>query len=149
MPVPVETPAPPPAVAGLALDVAARINHERAAHGLPQLSLNARLSAAAEAYAALHFAQQDPFRLSHDLDGSAIDRAARHGYHGGVGEVLAIGAPAAAAIVDLWLASPPHAALILGADFVDIGVGCAQGPYRTPEGYVWTLALCAAELGTQ
>jgi uncharacterized protein YkwD len=95
-----------PGPEGLARDLAALINQERAARGLPALSFNGALTAAAEKYAALHFARPDPFKLSHDLNGTAMDRARAEGYAGGIGEVLAAASPSAAQIVALWLDSP-------------------------------------------
>ena len=123
------------------------INRERAARGLSALSVNGVLTAAAEKYAALSYAQPDPFQLSHDLNGTVVDRARAEGYAGGIGEVLAVASPSAAEIVRLWLNSPPHSAIILGADFNEIGVGCATGPYTTAEGSVWAMALCVGEVG--
>ena len=111
------------------------------------MSFNGALTAAAEKYSALHFAQPDPFKLSHDLNGSAMDRARSEGYPGGVGEVLAVASPSATQIVQLWLNSPPHSAIILGSGYSELGVGCAAGPHTTAEGSVWELALCAGEVG--
>jgi uncharacterized protein YkwD len=145
--VPAAEPAPAGGPEGLALDLAVLINQERAARGLPALSFNGALTSAAEKYSALHFAQPDPFKLSHDLNGTAMDRARAEGYGGGIGEVLAVASPSAAQIMDLWLNSPPHSAIILGAGFSEIGVGCAAGPHTTAEGSVWELALCAGEVG--
>lgn len=112
------------------------------------MSFNGALTAAAEKYAALHFAQPDPLKLSHDLNGTAIDRARAEGYAGGIGEVLAVASPSAAQIVELWLNSPGHSAIILGAGFSEIGVGCAAGPHALADGSVWQIALCAGEVGT-
>jgi uncharacterized protein YkwD len=145
--VPGAEPAPAPGPEGLALELAVLINRERAARGLPALSFNGALTAAAEKYAALSYAQPDPFKLSHELNGTAMDRARAEGYAGGIGEVLAVASPSAAEIVGLWLNSPPHSAIILGTGFSEMGVGCAAGPYTTAQGSVWELALCAGEVG--
>ena len=141
-------PAAAPGPQGLALELGVLINQERAARGLPALSFNGALTAAAEKYSALHFTQPDPFKLSHDLNGTAMDRARAEGYSGGIGEVLAVASPSAARIVELWLNSPAHSAIILGTGFSQIGVGCAAGPHTLADGSVWQIALCAGEVGT-
>jgi uncharacterized protein YkwD len=124
------------------------INSERSSRGLPPLSVNPALTVAAEKYAALIFAQPDPFQLSHDLNGTVGDRARAEGYYGAVGEVLAV-APNASAegIVQMWLNSPGHAAIILGASYVEIGVGCASGPYSSADGSTWQVSVCSGMLG--
>jgi hypothetical protein len=63
----------------------ALINDRRAGSGLPVLWPNAALNTAAQGYAEVHFAAA-PYALSHTLDGTPGDRAARAGYSGGVGE---------------------------------------------------------------
>lgn len=133
---------------GLAANVEAVISSERSARGLPPLSENLSLKLAAEKYAALLLAQPDPFQLSHDLSGTVGDRAQAVGYYGAVGEVLAVapdGSPQE--IVQMWLNSPGHAAIIMGGTYVDIGVGCASGPYTSGDGSVWQIAVCAGMLG--
>ena len=144
---PAGEPAPASGPGGPGAGPAALINQERAARGLPALSFNGALTAAAEKYAALHFAQPDPFKLSHDLNGTAMDQARAEGYAGGIGEVLAAASPSAAQIVELWLDSPGHRAIILGAGYSEIGVGCTAGTYMTAQGSVWELALCAGVMG--
>lgn len=111
------------------------------------MSFNGALTAAAEKYAALSYAQPDPFKLSHDLNGTAMDRARAEGYAGGIGEVLAAASPSAAQIVALWLNSPGHSAIILGAGYSEIGVGCTAGAHTLADGSVWQMALCAGEVG--
>ena len=144
---PAAEPAPAPGPEGLARDLAALINQERAARGLPVLSFNGALTAAAEKYAALSYAQPDPFKLSHNLNGTAMDRARAEGYAGGIGEVLAAASPSAAQIVELWLNSPGHSAIILGAGYSEIGVGCTAGAHTLADGSVWQMALCAGVVG--
>jgi len=111
------------------------------------LSFNGALTAAAEKYAALSYAQPDPFKLSHDLNGTAMDRARAEGYAGGIGEVLAAASPSGAQIVVLWLNSPGHSAIILGAGYSEIGVGCTAGAHTLADGSVWQMALCAGVVG--
>ena len=148
-PAPTAQPVPPPAApVGLAANVEAVINSERSARGLPPLSANPSLTLAAEKYAALLLSQPDPFQLSHDLNGTVGDRAQAVGYYGAVGEVLAM-APGGTAegIVQMWLSSPGHAAIIMGGTYVDIGMGCATGPHTSADGSVWQIAVCAGMLG--
>lgn len=145
------TPAPPPPAAlltGLPADIQAVINRERSARGLAPLTANAALTRAAEKYAALSYSQPDPFQLNHNLNGNVGDRARAEGYYGMVGEVIAVTpSPSAEAIVQLWLSSPAHMAILLSASFREIGIGCASGPYRTADGAVWQIALCVAVTG--
>lgn len=145
------TPAPPPQPAplvGLAADLQTVINRERSARGLAPLTANAALTRAAEKYAALSYSQPDPFQLNHNLNGNVGDRARAEGYFGMVGEVIAVTpSPSAESIVQLWLGSPSHAAILLSASFREIGIGCASGPYTAADGAVWQIALCVADTG--
>lgn len=122
------------------------INQRRAAAGLRTLAANSALISAAQRYAELHFAA-GPYLLSHTLDGTPADRAAREGYSGGVAEVLATGSPSSQLIVDVWMSSPAHQAIIMGASYSDIGVGCAVGPAVDPNGNTFETALCVGMLG--
>jgi uncharacterized protein YkwD len=108
------------------------------------LSFNASLNAAAQKYANLHFAY-NPYNLSHNLDGNAQQRAAREGYSGWIGEVLVTGSMSPQVLFDTLMASPPHASILLG-DYLEFGVGCAEGPYTTG-GNTFQIALCVGLLG--
>jgi uncharacterized protein YkwD len=103
-PVPADEPALAPGTEGLAGDLAALINQERAARGLPVLSFNGALTAAAEKYAALSYAQPDPFKLSHDVNGTVMDRARAEGVPGrhrrGAGGCLAVGSADCGALAE-------------------------------------------------
>jgi uncharacterized protein YkwD len=132
------------ALAGRLLD---SINAERAAMGLPQLTVNGALMAAAEDYATYHFLNADPFQLSHDLDGGLMDRLRRHGYTGGGGEALVSGPPDVQLLLSTWLNSSGHRDILLSAQYVHIGVGCYQGPYVDQNGNTFDVALCVADLG--
>jgi len=107
---------------------------------------NAALMAAAQRYAELHFSA-GPYQLSHTLDGNPSDRATRAGYSGFAGEVLVTGEPTASFLMDVWMASPPHASLIMGDGFADLGVGCAIAPYTGSDGATWDTALCVGNMG--
>jgi uncharacterized protein YkwD len=122
-----------------------QINQRRSANGLGGLTPNGALASAAQKYAALHFAA-GPYALNHNLDGTPRDRAAREGYYGWIGEVLVTGAQSAQALVDIWMGSPPHASILMG-DFSEMGVGCQEGPYTSPEGHTFQIALCVGMTG--
>lgn len=149
-PTPAPTPTPPPGslVTGLAGQLLQMINAERASAGVPQLTVHASLVATAEDYAALHFLHADPFQLSHDLDGPLLDRFGKKGYTGGGGEALVAGPPDAQILMDTWMNSPAHRALLLDPQYIHFGVGCYQGPYTNSQGYTFdAIALCVADLG--
>ena len=150
-PVPLSAPEPPPPAhypnLSLAQQLIDLINQERVAVGVSPLTVNVALTASAQKYAALHWENADPYHLSHSLDGGPGDRAWREGYSGAVGEVL-IGSPVSAEnIMTTWLASPAHRDILLGTTYRDIGLGCEEGIYRWPEGSVWPMVICSAELG--
>ncbi|MEU2900168.1 CAP domain-containing protein [Streptomyces sp. NPDC001273] len=102
-------------------------NRERARAGLPPLSRDARLTAAAQAHSADMVARD--FYSHTAPDGSRPwDRAAAAGSaRRTVGENIACGQRSAAEVVEGWMNSPGHRANILKADFTHIGVGFAGG----------------------
>lgn len=114
---------------------------------MPPLTAHSALVSAATDYAAFHFLNADPFQLSHNLNGSLMDRIRYYGYMGGGAETLAVGAPDAQGLFEVWMNSPPHRDLLLNAQYVDIGVGCYEGPYKDASGNVFQIALCVADLG--
>jgi uncharacterized protein YkwD len=110
------------------------LNGERADAGLPLLTLDARLSAAASAYAADLVAGS---YFSHTgRDGSTIrTRLDAVGYlpvDGGwaIGENLAWGTGALAtpgSIMQAWMNSPGHRANVLNPEYREIGIGIVTG----------------------
>jgi uncharacterized protein YkwD len=134
------------ASSALSVSLTDLINQRRSFSGLPALAISPGLMTAAQKYAALHFAA-GPYALSHNLDGSPLDRAAREGYYGWIGEVLVTGSQSAPALLDVWMGSPPHSSILLGS-FSDVGVGCAEGPYVV-DGYTFQIALCVGMVGTR
>jgi len=122
------------------------VNQKRAEGGLPSLTPNAALILAAQRYAELHF-EAEPYQLSHALDGTPGDRAARAGYSGGVGEVLVTAEANSQQLVDLWMSSPPHQSIIMGGQYADIGVGCAVGLWVDPNGNAFETARCVGLAG--
>jgi uncharacterized protein YkwD len=131
-----------PAAVGAA--VRCLVNRERAAHGLPALQASERLRAAAAAHSA-DMVTRSFFDHVAPGGGTVSDRARRAGYSGRtLGEDIAWGTnelSTPAAIVEAWMHSPPHRAVILGHRFREIGVGVAAGTpeARTASGAVYVL----------
>jgi uncharacterized protein YkwD len=107
------------------------VNAERTSRGLPRLRSQPALRAAARGYA-LQMVRQKFF--SHDRAG-LIRRIRRTGYlrrypHWALGENIAWGTRSSGrpkAIVQAWMASPPHRRNILNPRFRRIGIGIAPG----------------------
>jgi uncharacterized protein YkwD len=101
------------------------INQTRAAYGAPPLRMGARLRRAARAHSRA-MARSGAF-----THGDWYQRLRRHGVRGRMlGENIAWGVGAsgtAAAIVGMWMASPPHRATLLRPGFRHVGVGVAFG----------------------
>lgn len=106
-------------------------NRHRAEAGLPALTRDARLDAAAKAklddmFARQYFAHESP---SGDGPAQIVD-AAGYAYIA-VGENLALGNFADdRALVQAWMDSSGHRANILGEAFTQIGVAVGQGAYE-------------------
>jgi uncharacterized protein YkwD len=101
------------------------INQTRAAHGLPTLRVGVRLQRAARAHSRA-MARSGAF-----THGDWYRRLRRHGVRGRMlGETIAWGVGSdgtAAAIVGMWMASPPHRETLLQRGFRRVGVGVALG----------------------
>ncbi|MFI6490130.1 CAP domain-containing protein [Streptomyces sp. NPDC050564] len=108
-------------------EVIALTNAERATAGLPPLSGDSPLTAAAQAHSADMVARA--FYAHTSPDGSQPwDRAAAAGStRRTVGENIACGQRSSAEVVRGWMNSPGHRANILKPDFTHIGVGLAGG----------------------
>jgi uncharacterized protein YkwD len=112
------------------------LNAQRSSNGLPPLRHDRRLARAAGRYS--HSMVSQRFFAHVSPSGSTLGRRARAaGYSGGaLGETIAwgsgdLGTPAA--IVDQWMHSPPHRAVILDRGFRRVGLGVANGsPDGTP-----------------
>jgi uncharacterized protein YkwD len=139
-PTPPPAPAPPPpppqryADAEAAAAIVTLTNNLRAQHGLPPLTANGALAAAAQAYAET-LATND--WLAHDgPDGSTLSsRAQAVGYSGWsyLMENLYRGfyGDSPANIIQVWVTSPDHLSAILSDLAMEIGVGCyVSGDYR-------------------
>jgi uncharacterized protein YkwD len=122
------------------------VNAERAAKGLPALRDAPALRRAADAHARDMVARSF---FAHVSPGGATltDRARRAGYGGAtLGEDIGwgteeLGTPAA--IVEAWMHSPPHRAVILHPRFREIGVGVDLGTPtdRSASGAVYVINL--------
>lgn len=112
----------------LADQVLELVNLERAIEGLAPVLENPTLTKLAEDYACRmidegFFDHFDPF----SGDGPA-ERAARKGYRFlAIGENLAAGQQSAAEVMDVWMQSPPHRAIILDPKWEEVGVAVRSG----------------------
>jgi uncharacterized protein YkwD len=128
------------------------LNAERARHGLPRLTLNKKLSAAARRHAR-DMVRRDYFAHDSLGGGTFVDRIRQSGYMKGagswsVGENLAWGShdrAAPRAITSMWMDSPGHRANILSSSFREVGIGFAMGA----PGASGPAATYATEFGTR
>jgi uncharacterized protein YkwD len=124
-------------------EIVHRINAARSSVGLRKLALDARLVEVARRHSR-EMADHD--RFDHrGLDGSTSDqRVVAAGYPSPrtVGELLAAGEESPGQVVEDWLHSPGHRAVVLGS-YRDLGVGCSRAP-GSPWRLYWTLDLAEA-----
>jgi len=110
------------------------VNAQRAAAGLSGLSHDARLARAARRYSSA-MVRQGFFDHVSPQGSTLSERARAAGWSGRtLGETLGWGSGSLAtpaAIVEGWMNSPPHRAILLGGGFHRIGLGVASG---SPEG---------------
>ena len=131
----------------------AQVNLKRAKHGLPQLRLNAKLVTSARTHSADMGARK---YFEHDApapnEESWSARIVRCGYsntgyrYWKAGENIAYGANIYSSpvyVVDSWMKSPAHRAVILTRCFRDIGVGAVktEDGYGNIDGVVWFFTL--------
>lgn len=124
-------PAAPPASGDIA-QVLALVNQERAAAGCQAVSLNAKLTKAAQDHSADMAAHSN---MSHTgSDGSDPGaRITRAGYTWSTyGENVAYGYSTPEKVMEGWMNSQGHRENILNCSFKEIGIGLAQ------PGYYWT-----------
>ncbi len=102
------------------------INAVRAEHDLPALIINPNLSQAAQSHS-VDMAQNGCFSHTGCLDGSSVgDRETASGYTWcRCGEIIAAGYMDADAVVEAWMNSDGHRAIILNTAYVDFGAGWA------------------------
>jgi uncharacterized protein YkwD len=100
------------------------INSARTSHGLAPVNVDLRLVRAARAHTA------DMVRRQYFSHGAFTARARASGAAGPVfGEDLAWGPMSASWVVNQWLASPSHRAVLLRPGFLRIGVGAYQATF--------------------
>ena len=127
-----------------------RINHERTKRHMAKLHVNDKLVDAARSHSADMGEKQ---YFEHDSLGGETwsERIVRHGYTREgyatwkAGENIAWGAglySSPVAIVDQWMRSPMHRAVILTRHFRDLGVGAVScDGYGSVDGEVWFFTL--------
>lgn len=135
------TPTPPPAPAASAqAECVAITNNERAAAGLPALSVSPALEQAAAGHSGYQASRN---RMSHTGSGgsSAGTRITAAGYRWRTwGENVAAGYPNCAEVMRGWMNSPGHRANILNGAFTQIGIAAATASNGT---IYWTMVLAA------
>jgi uncharacterized protein YkwD len=124
------------------------LNGARTSNGLAAVSRNDSLIASAEFYTQYLFVNGNPYTLDHWLVGGPGDRAWSRGYCCAVGEVLVESEGDAQGMLDLWMHSDPHRAVILDPQYKSFGVACYGGPYVGGDGKVHNPIVCAAEFGS-
>lgn len=114
---------------GAEREVLALVNAERAALGRPPLALDVRLTAAARRHAE---DMRDGCFLSHTgSDGSSpFERMAEAAYPDGIGEVAAAGSfpYPPGQVVDSWMESSGHRAILVDLQARHLGMGRADRP---------------------
>lgn len=128
-------------------EIVSYINQARADAGAPPVSLEPRLSAAAQRHSN-DMAAHD-FVSHTGSDGSNYwQRIEEAGYTPIVmaGEVIAAGQTDAFHVVEGWMNSPRHKEVLLQTDFVHLGVGHAQRD-GTQYGNYWTVSIAQPGAG--
>jgi uncharacterized protein YkwD len=118
----------------LARDVVRELNRVRAAHGLPRLRTQAGLREAATVHTASMLTAG--FFAHESRDGTPFHNRIRKFYPSrgwpkwSVGETLlsSSGSLEAPAVVDAWLASPPHRNVILSPNWRKVGISAIARP---------------------
>lgn len=111
--------------------VVALFNEQRAAHGLPPLRVDTRLRRAAEAHSAEML--QHGYFAHDDAHGSWDARIRRYVTRGEVGEILSFGSgvyATPAGMVEAWMQSADHRAVILRRALRRVGLGVATGTFK-------------------
>jgi uncharacterized protein YkwD len=118
-----------PRLSGSERALVAALNDVRAQQGLPQLRASTPLSRAADAHTRDMLARD--FFDHPSSDGTSFDaRIRRYSSASLLGETLAMTSRrsgGAGAIVQMWMDSPPHRAIMLDARFRKVGVGRRWG----------------------
>lgn len=107
-------------------DTIAEINKRRQEKGLPVVKANSALTDAARAHSAWMGSGSGCSKMGHIGEGGSDPgkRARDAGYRGGsIGETVACGYGTAAGVVDGWMGSPGHRAILMSAGMKEVGVG--------------------------
>lgn len=134
-PEPIPTPTPAPQPSGIAEQVLALFNAERARNNVAPVALESRLTAAAAAHCK-EMASRGV--LDHTgLNGSNPgQRMTLAGYPWTTwGECIAWGQPDASSVVQAWINSPGHHAIMISPSYTEIGVGMERSASGSP---YWT-----------
>lgn len=129
-------------------EVVQRVNALRAERGLPAVRIVDTLVQAARRHSRAMISH-DEFSHESPGNGEAFDRRIRRFHQARLlGETLGWGSGAygtPAGVVELWLDSPPHRAILLDRAFARIGVGLARGTFQGVAGAsVWTADFASA-----
>lgn len=129
--------------ASFASEVIALVNTYRSQNGLGALASQSQLASAAQRHS---LDMGCNFFMSHyGTDGSdPYSRIVDSGYPvNWWGENVAAGYATPAAVMDAWIASPPHNANLLGPNFTEIGIGYVYNANDTVNNYYhyWTMVL--------
>ncbi len=137
---------PTDAAAGSRMDPTERrivklVNSYRARHGRPRLRASRRLNRAADRHSR-EMVAHDFFAHASRNGTAASTRVRRSSRARTVGENIAfVGASerrAARRVVDMWIGSAPHRAVLLNSSFRRIGVGRRGGDLGGSRGYAFT-----------
>lgn len=127
-------------VAALRTTVICLTNRERVARGMPVLTEESHLTAAAQGHSE-DMAENNYFDHTDLSGGKPWDRAAAAGYgNGWIGENIAAGYPTPFAVMTGWMKSSGHCANILISRYVDIGIGVTRKS-GSKYGTYWTMVL--------
>lgn len=126
------------APSGAQAEVLALVNKERTAVGCPVLTLNAKLTKAAQDHSADMAANSNMSHTGSDGSDPGL-RITRAGYQWRTyGENVAYGYSTAEKVMEGWMNSPGHKRNILDCSYKEIGIGLAQ------PGHYWTQDFGAA-----
>lgn len=105
-------------------DLLRQHNKERREEGKKPLTLNSKLSAAAQSYAD-YLAKSGKF--SHTAKGTMSSRVKDAGYKPkAVGENIAVGQPSVPTVLRSWMHSEGHKKNILSKNYTEVGFGIAR-----------------------
>jgi uncharacterized protein YkwD len=130
-PVPRKERKPAPRATGPAAEVVALTNRERAEAGCRALTVDDRLTAAAQRHSQ-DMAEQSFFSHTSPDGRDFVDRIRATGYPSPGAENVAYGQTTAREVVAEWMDSPGHRRNILDCELTEIGVGFDD------RGYYWT-----------